>query len=507
MMNPVQFYEFGKSRGFAPNTFIGGVASTINTPTLLAVKLQNYPSGTAFSASNIKSFSIVGSDIQCYIGVDYKLSDVAFTNNPYITYFIDKGGKCFSITSRTFACNESIYLLKEIYLPECISINNSVNGFIRTENLRIIYLPKCVNYGSTTLNNNVFESAFSNNFVKIYANSLMQTINSGGVEGDLAYSITKGSTVRYVTNFIVPNPITDLSVHTVYATGIKLQWIAPSSVNGIDFYEIYVDGVFKQNATSLTTILNGLTNLQTYQFTVIAVDNFYNKSIVSNVVTQQINGSDILFGTININDIISYYNFNDNVLDSKGTNNGTATAITYASGKSGNAGVFNGTTSRVITTNNANLQLTTGSVCAYVKCTSAGSSYRGIVVKQNSYGLFLSNGVLLAYSWGSATGITVGDRSTGINLNDGLWHHVVLTFQLGVVNGTKIYIDGVLRLTTSIAVVNQTKSFVVGAGTSDETTIQNINGTIDSVSIFNKALSQSEVTEIYNLQNAGFELI
>jgi len=312
--NPLQYYEFGKSRGvtYVNNTFIGGVSSTINTASLLAAKLAYYPSGLAFDVADIHNFTIVGNDIECYIGVNYNMLFQAFSvSNGFpniMTYYRDfdnhckiLNGGCFEgqnfitdlkiegVTSSINLYNfNSLFLLKEIYLPLCTNIIEL--DFYDCRSLEVAYLPLCTSYGGTVAYNNVF--LLCKQGLKVYAEPTMETINGGGVEGDLDYvTSTLGGSVSYVTDLTSPNTITDLAVNTVYETALKLQWTEPTSTNGIDFYEIYVDGVFNNTSKELTGYAVGLTNSTTYNLTVISVDNFYNKSLVSNNVTQQINGA------------------------------------------------------------------------------------------------------------------------------------------------------------------------------------------------------------------------
>ena len=98
--------------------------------------------------------------------------------------------------------------------------------------------------------------------------------------------------------------------------------------------------------------------------------------------------------------------------------------------------------------------------------------------------------------------VNIGFRSTDtIDLDDGEWHHFVLSYD-GTLSGAsraKVYIDG-------SALTNQGFS----APTSLSTTSTNLligntgnvvthwNGEIDEVSLWTKALSSSEVTDIYN---------
>jgi hypothetical protein len=103
--------------------------------------------------------------------------------------------------------------------------------------------------------------------------------------------------------------------------------------------------------------------------------------------------------------------------------------------------------------------ITTGSVSAWIKTADAGSSWRGTIVKQSAYGLYLLDGDLAIYDWG-----TSNTRDSNINLEDSSWHHVVLAFNSGVADQTEFYIDGISRFTTSMTVNSQAQGLIIGAG-------------------------------------------
>jgi len=63
---------------------------------------------------------------------------------------------------------------------------------------------------------------------------------------------------------------------------------------------------------------------------------------------------------IPLDNFISYWKFNGNALDSVGSNNGTPTSITYPTGLIGQAADFNGTTSKVVVPDAANLSFGNG---------------------------------------------------------------------------------------------------------------------------------------------------
>ena len=202
------FYFYGG----AANTFIGGVSGVINTPALLAAKLQNYPSGTAFDVSKIFGFTIVGSDIECYIGVDYQLG----ATNVSMTSYIDNGNYCKEIIGsfRHFINlvnfkTEGVIKLSGLYIfrncpslnillsfPNCIICTNQTFYCDGNEPFNL-YLPICTQYGASVGYNKCIYLIRSG--MKIYAHPSMATINGGAEEGDIAYGRnTRGATIIYV---------------------------------------------------------------------------------------------------------------------------------------------------------------------------------------------------------------------------------------------------------------------------------------------------------------------
>lgn len=141
-----------------------------------------------------------------------------------------------------------------------------------------------------------------------------------------------------------------------------------------------------------------------------------------------------------------------------------------------------------------------GSVFAWIKTSDAGSGWRGIVVKQLAYGIFLEGNTLSIYDWGTST-----QRDTNINLADNTWHLVGVTFQSGIASGTKIYIDGVLNLTTSITVNNQTEGVVIASGYNPGT-LQFFKGSIDEVKIYNRTLTPEQIRADYQAGLAGHSI-
>ena len=510
MDNKVLFFK-GQTVIPPNNTFIGGVSATINTPALLAAKLGNYLNSAAFSESAIYNFTIVGADIECYIGV-YFTTQPIFDSN--CTYFKHNDLYYIYIQYNSFINNNNF---KYLEAKNAIKSSSSVFGGNNQGSVKIAYLPNVIDYGNSVIDDGVFkylgQPLYS--LMTIYAHPSMATINSGGVEGDLAYAISRGCDVRYVTNFTAPNAVTDLAVDTVYATAIKLSWTEPSNINGIDFYEIYVDGVLDNTSKNLTGSAVGLTNLATYNFTVIAVDNFYNKSLVSNTVTQQINGS----GNWYDSNLLAYYRFNSDLIDQINAYNGTGTAITYVAGKSGNAASFNGSTSKIVILDNPDFSFTSGggvdkpfTISSYLKSNSTADQMfiNKLKSRREFYVFYLSEKIKVSLESSAGNSIYV-ETSSAVNITT--LKHLVITYDASKTKeGLNIYINGVLQVVTRVSsgtyagMPNGSDNLVIGQH-GNETNILVWNGLIDGLGIFNKELSQAEITDIYNIQNAGNELI
>ena len=134
------------------------------------------------------------------------------------------------------------------------------------------------------------------------------------------------------------------------------------------------------------------------------------------------------------------------------------------------------------------LQLTTGTIGCWFKTGDAGSSYRGLIVKQSAYSIFCNFNMLGTYSWGGSGGA----QFTTINVADNKWHQAVLAFSPAA---SRLYLDGVLVLSPTVSLGNQGNGLFVGSGSSGAD--QNFNGFIDLSFVYNRVLSGAEVSSLY----------
>jgi hypothetical protein len=160
--------------------------------------------------------------------------------------------------------------------------------------------------------------------------------------------------------------------------------------------------------------------------------------------------------------------------------------------------IFDGSNDYINFGNSSTLQQSTGSLSAWTKASSPGSGYRGIIAKQGAYGLFYTDSVLVAYDWAADT-----PRSTGINIADNTWKNVVLTYQSGVSNGTRIYINGVSVLTFTITIQSQVANLFGGA---EANANQFASCQISSFKMHNRVLTASEVLQNYNATKRRYGL-
>jgi len=276
------------------NTEIGGVAATISTPALLATKL-------GISVGAISNFTIVGSDIKCRITGSYVIPTNCWNGNTSITSYVDSDYLITSVLDGAFsntnlsgridfrnATSIGTNAFRVSNVTEFLFYNATSVGdgcFYLTPLAKQIYIPKCTLLGTTSGDNAVFLGIDAT--AKIYANPSLATNNAGNPDGDLTYASGRGSIIRYVSNFTAPNPVTDLASGGTYNTAIKLNFTAPTgSTNAIDYYEVYKNGTIQTlQITTSGQYVTGLTSSTSYDFTLIAVDIFYNKSVISNTLS------------------------------------------------------------------------------------------------------------------------------------------------------------------------------------------------------------------------------
>jgi len=216
-------------------------------------------------------------------------------------------------------------------------------------------------------------------------------------------------------------------------------------------------------------------------------------------------GKDITTNTLQIlgdTSCIATYRLNGGSADLSGNYNGTDTNITYTDGYFGQCASFNGSSSFITLPGNMLNSLTAISASAWVyRRTGSSDNYEyilsgGISVSGQRYGIAVND----AGSGSTDNKFYITDGASSFHTNTvcnyNTWYHVVYTW-----SGTelKFYVNGSLDSTFTAVNCNFQSS---GNGHKIGEYHHNGNyeweGEIDQVRIFNKAISASEVTTLYN---------
>jgi hypothetical protein len=192
------------------------------------------------------------------------------------------------------------------------------------------------------------------------------------------------------------------------------------------------------------------------------------------------------------NGLVAYYPFNGNANDESGN---------------GNNGTFIGNSNLIIDRfGNPNNSFLGGN--SYITCPSSvfqftRSDYFTLSIwftrATNVSGRLISNenpeGNLFIASFGNNNiGIQFGEQIF-FNIDNDLWHHLVYTYSN---RNQKIFIDGALTIEqydNSTGILSYGSPFTIGAKASPA--YDKWNGKIDDIGIWNRALTQEEITNLY----------
>ena len=195
--------------------------------------------------------------------------------------------------------------------------------------------------------------------------------------------------------------------------------------------------------------------------------------------------------------LLAKYELDGNALDTTGNYNGTATSITYGTGKFGQGIVSTSAAQNNVripigSTLNLNANKT---ISFFVKVTTLGT-----YMYAYSQGTIASNQINQTIVMGYADGFIqtrlyngayyqiISDVTTVANT----WYHIALTYEAGV---QKLYIDSVLKGTLAQSNGSSTLDHYICSNVSDST--QQLNGIIDQFEVYSRTLTPTEVSTLY----------
>ena len=201
--------------------------------------------------------------------------------------------------------------------------------------------------------------------------------------------------------------------------------------------------------------------------------------------------------------LIGYWPFSGNANDESGNgNNGNVNGATLTSDRFGNvnsAYIFNGISNNILINNSSSFNTESWSISAWYLTSATG--YNRISTKSPNYLIgetnYLAIIVLNGNAFGSASqnGNTNNPLPIDNNLtNNGQWHHVVYTRGGGYFT---LYVDGLLASQVVDMFGNLANTTPLYFG-SPAVNSQFFNGKLDDISIWNRALTQQEITSLYN---------
>ena len=213
------------------------------------------------------------------------------------------------------------------------------------------------------------------------------------------------------------------------------------------------------------------------------------------------------------NGLIGWWPFNGDAKDqSINSNDGTVNGATLVSDRNKNinsAYSFDGVSNWIDCGHNADFDFTQGSLTmnCWINTTDLNSDNE-IIAKGNScengYKLITQSG-LLRGTCGDITQLPYTENIYQTSIADGAWHLVTYVIEdLKTANTiTKLYVDGVLKITSGPYVTTTWTTTTLshlgfGHSNSIPSCAMFYKGLIDDVGMWNRALTQQEITDLFN---------
>ncbi len=204
--------------------------------------------------------------------------------------------------------------------------------------------------------------------------------------------------------------------------------------------------------------------------------------------------------------IVSWWSGDGTFADLEGLNPGTANGnITFAVGEVGQAFVLDGTGAVVTPTADFPVGASDRTIELWVNLTSLGGDpspeealgeYGTLGTVGAAFSIYTRGTPTLTWSqWGSSIG--------GGSMSIGTWTHVAVTSTGGTIalfeNGTQVATQAIVPYDTAAG----TTFDIGGHGVDPQGNTERMTGMVDEVTVYNRALSQSEIASIYSAGSAG----
>jgi len=232
----------------------------------------------------------------------------------------------------------------------------------------------------------------------------------------------------------------------------------------------------------------------------------FNYDAIGNIASSTLASSSTLTGPTELYasslfsdaNLVAYYRFEGNSNDSKGSNNGTDTSMSYATstGKFGQGAGFGGSSYIDLSSLPINSQNVTFSAIFWAK--TATSTRQRWMDMGTCDGSITKDCFMPELYQSSPTGdfTAYGSFRDQATITDNVWHQIGYTVDGG--STYKLYVDGQLKDTKSTPGLR-----ITNAGTTSKRigktadNFHGVNGAIDDVAIFNRVLTANEISTLF----------
>jgi hypothetical protein len=185
------------------------------------------------------------------------------------------------------------------------------------------------------------------------------------------------------------------------------------------------------------------------------------------------------------------YKFEDNANDVTGNYNGTATNVSYVTGKFNKAADFNGSDSAFTYSTSVINVASDHSISFWLNIDTIATQ---MIIWNHDSNIRMTSGGNILYRR-NTSGVAY-DITSSTTLSTGSWYHIVATFNTS--SGMALYIDNVAQGTNSYTGGVDSKSGDFGLMYRVDSNNERADGKIDQVRFYNGTLKAEQVDELYN---------
>jgi hypothetical protein len=263
------------------------------------------------------------------------------------------------------------------------------------------------------------------------------------------------------------------------------------------------------NMTGLTSSALTVTNVQVSQagnYSVLVSNLTGSTALSSNAVLAVFPAAT---GCVNAaSGLVSWWRAENNPNDSIDSNSGSPSNVVFAGGEVGQTFVFNGNSALIQVPDAPNLTFSTGMTFeAWIYATAVGGQYHELFSKweggdsnQRSYTITIDPGGTAAFTVSADGGFGNLGRVFSRNIvPTNQWTHLAATYDGSAL---KLYLNGVLQNTTAWTqgIFQGTAPLIIG---STLVSGSYFAGSIDEASVYNRALSDSEIQAVFIADGFG----